>query len=338
MAKRIGKQTIVFSSPIQITKSACAVGSAEGKGPIADSFDKVFADDYLGQKTYEAAESMLIKNAIEILLNKADEKIENIDIAILGDLLDQSMASSFAIKDFSVPHISLFSACSASALTLGVGATLIESGAVNKVISAVSSHFCTAERQFRFPLNYGSKRTPNSQRTVTGSGAFLIEKGENFPRIKSVCFGKIKDYDITDANNMGAAMAPAAADTIKQYLSDTGYSPDDFDLILTGDLGLIGSRLVKELLKKDEIDITGVHDDCGLIIFDTENPDNAAGGSGCGCSATVFAGHIMQKLQNGELKRVLLCATGALLSPTSTNQGLSIPAIAHLIEVEGASK
>lgn len=335
MAERIGKQTIVFNTPIQITSSACVVGSAEGEGPIGDSFDKVFEDDYLGQKTYEAAESMLIKNAIEILLKKSNKNISDINIAVLGDLLDQSMASSFAIKDFSIPHISLFSACSASALTLGVCSTLIESGSANRALAAVSSHFCTAERQFRFPLNYGSKRTPNSQRTVTGSGAFLVEKGEEFPHIKAVCFGKIKDYDITDANNMGAAMAPAAADTIKQYLTDTNQSPDDFDLILTGDLGLIGSRLVKELLEKESIDISSVHDDCGLIIFDTNESDNAAGGSGCGCSATVFAGHIMNKLKNGELKRVLLCATGALLSPTSTNQGLSIPAIAHLVEIEG---
>ena len=335
MARKIGKQTVVFDKNIAILNSACCVGKVEGEGPLSSTFDLHFEDDYLGQKTYEAAESEMIKQAISTVLKKSQISQSDIDIAITGDLLDQSIASTFAIKDFCLPHFSVFSACSASALEMGIGAIFIESGAAKHALCTASSHFCTAERQFRFPLTYGSKRTPNSQRTVTGAGAFLLAENKNAPQIKAVTFGKIKDYDITDANNMGAAMAPAAADTIKTYFEDTSKRLEDFDLILTGDLGKIGSKLVVELLKKEGIDISKQHDDCGLIIFDLNDEKCVAGGSGCGCSASVFAGHIMQKLKNGEIKKMLFCATGALLSPTSQNQGLSIPSVAHLVEIEG---
>ena len=335
MAKRLGKQTIVFEKDVALLNSACCVGKVEGNGPLAKTFDKVFYDEYIGQKTYEAAESVLQKEAIGEVLKKENLTPNDIDIAIMGDLLDQSIASTFAIKDFSIPHFSIFSACSASALGLGIGAVLVENGAANLALCVASSHFCTAERQFRFPLNYGSKRTPNSQRTVTGAGAFLLTSQKNAPKIRAVTFGKVKDYDITDANNMGAAMAPAAADVIKAFLQDSGKKPDEYDLILTGDLGVIGSKLVIKLLQKEGIDISNRHDDCGLMIFDLEDEKSAAGGSGCGCSASVFAGHIMRKLKSGEIKKMLFCATGALLSPTSQNQGLSIPSIAHLLEIEG---
>lgn len=333
MAKRIGKQTIKLEKNIILAGTAGVVGKKEGEGPLGAGFDMVFEDEYLGQETYEAAESTLIKNAVLTAVKKASADISDMDLIVIGDLLDQSMASTYGIKDFSVPHIGLFGACSTCGLSIGLASVLLESGAVKNALAATSSHFCTAERQFRFPLEYGSKRTPNSQRTVTGSGAAVIKEGSGAPSVKAVTFGKIADYDVTDANNMGAAMAPAAADTIKAYLDDTGAKPEDFDLILTGDLGKIGSKLLIELLKKENIDISSVHNDCGLMIFDVNDKDIAAGGSGCGCSASVFCTHIMNKLINKELNRILFIPTGALLSPTSTNQGLSIPAIAHLVEI-----
>ena len=333
MAKRIGKQTILLEKDIIIKSSAGVVGKKEGEGPLAHYFDMIFEDEYLGQDTFEAAESMLVKNAVSIAAKKAEISLSDIELVVIGDLLDQSMASTYGIKDYNLAHIGLFGACSTCGLSLGLGALLVESGVAQKLIAATSSHFCTAERQFRFPLEYGSKRTPNSQRTVTGSGAAVITPGSDAPKIKAVTFGKVKDYDISDANNMGAAMAPAAADTIKAYLDDTGAKPDDFDMILTGDLGKIGQKLLIELLQEQNIDISTVHDDCGLMIFDVNQKDFAAGGSGCGCSASVLYTYIMDKFKNHEIKRILFAGTGALLSPTSSNHGLSIPSIAHLVEI-----
>lgn len=333
MSKRVGKQTILLEKDVYISGCAGVVGKKEGDGPLSKYFDKIFEDEYLGQPSFEAAESQLIKHAVSIATQKSGNEIKDIDLIVIGDLLDQSISSTFGIKDFMRPHIGLFGACSTCALSMGLGSLLVENSVANTALAATSSHFCTAERQFRFPLQYGSKRTPNSQRTVTGSGAFVLKQGTNGVKIKSVTFGKTKDYDITDANNMGAAMAPAAADTIKAYLEDTNSQPSDFDLILTGDLGKIGTKLLIELLKGENIDISSVHDDCGLMIFDVDDKDFAAGGSGCGCSASVLSTYIMDKFSSGELKRILFVGTGALLSPTSTSQGYSIPSIAHLVEL-----
>lgn len=333
MARRVGNQTIILEKDIAVKGCAGVVGKKEGEGPLSKYFDMIFEDEYLGQETFEAAESMLIKNAVTLGVKDAGFSMADIQLVLIGDLLDQSMASTYGIKDYGIPHIGLFGACSTCGLSLGLGSLLVESGVANNLVAATSSHFCTAERQFRFPLEYGSKRTPNSQRTVTGAGAAVLSQGNGKVKIKSVTFGKVKDYDVTDANNMGAAMAPAAADTIKAYLDDTGAKPDDFDLILTGDLGKIGKKLLIELLQKENIDISAVHDDCGLMIFDVDSKDFAAGGSGCGCSASVLYTYIMDKFEKGELKRILFIATGALLSPTSSNQGLSIPSIAHLVEL-----
>ena len=333
MARRVGNQTILLEKDIAIKGCAGVVGKKEGEGPLSKYFDMIFEDEYLGQETFEAAESLLVKNAVTLGVKDAGLGMADIQLVVIGDLLDQSMASTYGIKDFGLPHIGLFGACSTCGLSLGLGSLLVESGVANNLVAATSSHFCTAERQFRFPLEYGSKRTPNSQRTVTGAGAAVLSQGSGKVKIKAVTFGKIKDYDVTDANNMGAAMAPAAADTIKAYLDDTGAKPDDFDLILTGDLGKIGKKLLIELLQKENVDISSVHDDCGLMIFDVDSKDFAAGGSGCGCSASVLYTYIMDKFEKGELKRILFVATGALLSPTSSNQGLSIPSIAHLVEL-----
>lgn len=333
MARRVGNQTILLEKDIAIKGCAGVVGKKEGEGPLSKYFDMIFEDEYLGQETFEAAESLLVKNAVTLGVKDAGLGMADIQLVVIGDLLDQSMASTYGIKDFGLPHIGLFGACSTCGLSLGLGSLLVESSVADNIVVATSSHFCTAERQFRFPLEYGSKRTPNSQRTVTGAGAAVLSQGSGKVKIKAVTFGKIKDYDVTDANNMGAAMAPAAADTIKAYLDDTGAKPDDFDLILTGDLGKIGKKLLIELLQKENIDISSVHDDCGLMIFDVNSKDFAAGGSGCGCSASVLYTYIMDKFEKGELKRILFIATGALLSPTSSNQGLSIPSIAHLVEL-----
>ena len=333
MARRVGNQTILLEKDIAIKGCAGVVGKKEGEGPLSKYFDMIFEDEYLGQETFEAAESLLVKNAVTLGVKDAGLGMADIQLVVIGDLLDQSMASTYGIKDFGLPHIGLFGACSTCGLSLGLGSLLVESGVANNLVAATSSHFCTAERQFRFPLEYGSKRTPNSQRTVTGAGAAVLSQGSGKVKIKAVTFGKVKDYDVTDANNMGAAMAPAAADTIKAYLDDTGAKPDDFDLILTGDLGKIGKKLLIELLQKENVDISSVHDDCGLMIFDVNSKDFAAGGSGCGCSASVLYTYIMDKFEKGELKRILFVATGALLSPTSSNQGLSIPSIAHLVEL-----
>ena len=333
MAKRIGKKTIILENGVSIVASAGVVGKKEGAGPLGECFDMVYEDEYLAQETFEAAESMLVKNAIKYALKKAQISADDVDLSLSGDLLNQCMASTFGIKDFGFSQIGLFGACSTCALSTGLGALLVESGVANTVVAATSSHFCTAERQFRFPLEYGSKATPTSQTTVTGAGAFVLERAEKSPKIKAVTFGKIKDFDITDTNNMGAAMAPAAADTIKAYFDDTDAKPQDFDLILTGDLGKVGSDLLVELLNEKGIDISAVHNDCGTMIFDINDKNFAAGGSGCGCSASVVSTYIMDKFKKAELSRILFIGTGALLSPTSANQGLSIPSIAHLIEI-----
>ncbi len=334
MAKRIGKQTIIIEKNVGIISSAGVVGKKEYEGPLGKDFDNVFLDEYAGEESFEAAESKFLKNAIGIAMLNKELKVEDIDIVTGGDLLNQDMASTFGVKDFQIPYIGLFSACSSCSLGAGLASVIIDSGAANTAIAATSSHFCSAERQFRFPLEYGSKTTPNSQRTVTGAGAGVFAIDKSVPNIKAVTFGKVVDFGVTDANNMGAAMAPAAADTISQYFEDTGSKPDDFDLILTGDLGFVGSKILLELLSKKGFDISVVHNDCGMMMFGDNDPDYKGGGSGCGCCASIFYSHIMKKFHNNELRRILVIATGALLSPTSAFQGFSIPAIAHLIEVE----
>ncbi len=334
MAKRIGKQTILIEKSVGIISSAGVVGKKEYEGPLGKDFDNVFLDEYAGEESFEAAESKFLKNAIGIAMLNKELKVDDIDIVTGGDLLNQDMASTFGVKDFQIPYIGLFSACSSCALGAGLASVLVDSGAAKMALAATSSHFCTAERQFRFPLEYGSKTTPNSQRTVTGAGAGVFAIDKTAPNIKAVTFGKVVDFGVTDANNMGAAMAPAAADTILQYFEDTAARPSDFDLILTGDLGFIGSKILIELLGNKGVDISGVHNDCGMMMFGDGDPDYKGGGSGCGCCASIFYSHIMKKFHNNELGRILLVATGALLSPTSAFQGFSIPAIAHLIEVE----
>ena len=346
-----GKQSVTFSNPVYITHAASVVGSKEGQGPLGNQFDLVVKDDMLHQDSWEEAESAFQKKAVDIVMEKANTNPALIDLLLAGDLLGQSIASSFGTADFPVPHIGLYGACSTCGLTLLNGASWIAGGHAKKVICVPSSHFASAEKEFRFPLAYGNQRPESSTWTVTGSGAFLLcdrpdEKSRNSPlkhansiknvRISAATIGKIVDYGIKDSMNMGACMAPAAASTIAANFQDFGISPHAYDKIITGDLGTVGQTLLYDLLWKKHIDIQNVHMDCGVQIYDKVKQGTHAGGSGCGCSAVALAAMILPKLALGEWKNVLFVPTGALLSKTSFNEGMTIPGIAHgvVLEVE----
>jgi stage V sporulation protein AD len=270
---------------------------------------------------------------LQKLAEKAGMEPKQFDLVFSGDLLNQCIGSSFTLRNTGIPHLGLYGACSTMAESLLLASMTVGGGFADRVAAMTSSHFAASERQYRFPLGYGGQRTPTSQWTVTGSGAALICAEGNGPRIKACTIGTIVDLGIKDANNMGAAMAPAAIDTLTALFADTKTNPSDYDAIFTGDLGLVGSRLLHELLKNDGIDIIPCHNDCGLMIFDRNSQDVHAGGSGCGCCASVMCGHILNRMEKGELRRILICATGALLSPTSSLQGEAIPAIAHVAEI-----
>ena len=286
-----------------------------------------------GQETWEKAESELQKQTVELAMKKASLKPSDIDYIFSGDLINQCIGTTYGLRDLNIPFLGLYGACSTMAEGLLLSSLLTDSGLGGKIAAATSSHFSTAERQFRFPLSYGGQRTPSAQWTCTASGAVVLSPEGNAPYVRAVSIGSIVDLGITDANNMGAAMAPAAASTIKKYFDDTGFKPDDFDYIVTGDLGLVGSKLLNELLLKDNIDISNKHKDCGALIFDPEEQDTHAGGSGCGCSASVLCGYFLPKVQTGEIKEMIFAATGALMSPTASQQGESIPSISHLVHI-----
>ena len=335
MPQRTGRYTISMENDIFIEESAGIAGSKESEGPLGKYFDISFNDDKLGQDSWEKAESSLQTIAVNTVLKKAALLPDDIDIIFAGDLLNQCISSTFGLKELNIPFMGQYGACSTMAQTLALGAIFTDSNAANRAVAVTSSHFCSAERQFRLPLEYGGQRTPSAQWTVTGAGAALISKKPSAAKIKHVTIGRIKDLDIKDANNMGAAMAPAAAETIMSFLSDTNTKISDIDLILTGDLGKVGSALLRELLQREGIDISSIHNDCGMLIFDTVKQDVHSGGSGCGCSASVFCSYIMKNIKAGRLHNVLFTATGALMSPTSSQQGESIPGIAHLIHICG---
>lgn len=334
MAKRIGKYTIQMEHLPCVESFASVCGKKEAEGPLAKYFDHIFKDTTLGESSWEKAESKLQAKAVELALKKSNLESSDIDFIFAGDLLNQCISSTFGLKNLNVQFLGQYGACSTMAQTLILASLMVETNIAKKCIAVTSSHFCSAERQFRFPLEYGGQRTPTAQWTVTGSGAIVVGNSGQSPFISSVTVGKIIDLGIKDANNMGAAMAPAAADTIKNFLVDTNTFPDDYDLILTGDLGEIGSNLLKELLIKEKVDIKNNHSDCGLLIYNQKEQDVHAGGSGCGCSASVLCSVILNRLKKGELKNVLFVATGALMSPTSTQQGESIPSIAHLVNLK----
>lgn len=324
--------TVLFENRPSIVSYAAVVGKKEGEGPLAARFDQIFDDTTLGEASWEKAESMMQAAALRIALRKGELTAQDIECTFAGDLLNQCIGSSFGLLEFGIPQVGLYGACSTMALSLAMAAIFVGFGVSRQVAAVTSSHFCSAERQFRFPIVYGGQRTPTAQWTVTGSGAAIVSQG-NGVNISAVTIGKMIELGVKDANNMGAAMAPAAADTIKAHINAVGARPSDYDLILTGDLGKIGSRLLCELLEKDGLSIRDVHNDCGLMIYDLKKQDVHAGGSGCGCSASVLCSEILQRFEEGSLRRVLFCATGALMSTTSSQQGEAIPGIAHAVEL-----
>ena len=337
MAKRIGSRTIVLESAPSLRGYAAVVSKKEGEGPLGREFDMVSDDAYFGEKTWEKAESHIQKEALNRALGKAGTTPSQVDFVFAGDLLNQCIGSAYAMRGMNVPFIGLYGACSTMAESLALASLFVECGIAECAAAVTSSHFCSAERQFRFPLEYGCVRAPTSQWTVTGGGAAIVSGGETAPFVREVCFGKINDLGVTDINNMGAAMAPAAADTVSQYFSDTLTSADNFDMIFTGDLGYVGSEMLAELLERDGISLGKKHMDCGKLIYDKKQ-EVEAGGSGCGCAASVLCSYIANRIRRENWRNVLFIATGALMSPTSNQQGESIPGIAHLIRLSADKK
>ncbi len=325
-------KSIIKFENVYIKEYASCVGKKESEGPLGSCFDLKEQDMRFGEDSWEIAESELSRRCIEILLSKSNVKGEDVSLVTGGDLLNQCIASAFALSESNIPYLGLYGACSTCAEGLIVGSTMCEKMGKD-VVSFASSHFCSAEKQYRFPLEYGGQRTPTSQFTVTGCGSFLLS-GNGKIKVTEGMFGRIIDGKITDANNMGAAMAPAAADTLMRYFKETSTSPDDYDVIATGDLGVEGFELTKHLMMSENIVMGDAFTDCGIMIYDVENQDTHSGGSGCGCSAVVTAGHFCRLLEKGEIKNMLLIGTGALLSKISAFQGRTIPAVAHLVKLE----
>ncbi len=334
MPERRGKYTISLSGRPTILGYASVVGKKEGEGPLGELFDQVFTDTRLGEKTWEKAESRLQKEALSRALNKAGFSPSQVDVLFTGDLLNQNIASTFGMRDSQIPLLNQFGACSTMAQTLAMASIFVDSGAADVATAVTSSHFCTAERQFRFPLEYGGQRPATSQWTATASGAVLVGLGGGKVHIADVCIGCIVDLGITDTNNMGAAMAPAAADTLFKYLTDTQTHSGEYDFIATGDLGAEGSALFKTLMARDGERLGDEYFDCGMLIYDRKRQDVHAGGSGCGCSASVLCSLILGNMESGKWHDGLFIATGAMMSPTSSQQGESIPGIAHLIHLK----
>ncbi len=331
--QKLGKQTIKFDSPPTILDCASIVGPKEGNGPLAKYFDLCLTDEFWGEKTWEKAESKIIKETINSVISKSGIAATDIDYCFAGDLLNQCISSSFAIRDSNIPFFGIFGACSTFVEGLSLGAICTE-GFANNVLCATSSHFCSAEKQFRFPLELGNQRPPTAQWTVTGSGAAIISKDGKGPYITHITTGKIVDKGISDANNMGAAMAPAFIDTLVTHFLDTGRKPSYYDLILSGDLGYVGKDIAIDLAKKQGYNIKSNYNDCGVLIFDKGAQDTHSGGSGCACCGSVFSGYIFKELKSRKLKNVLLIATGALMNSMSVQQGETIPGIAHAISIE----
>ena len=331
--EKIGKQTIKFDNPPTILECASIVGPKEAQGPLAKYFDQTLEDEFWGEKTWEKAESKIIKETVNTVITKSGISASEIDCMFAGDLLNQCISSSFGLRDVGIPFFGVFGACSTFVESMCLGAIAIESFAKN-VLCATSSHFCSAEKQFRFPLELGNQRPPTSQWTVTGSGAAIVAKNGTGPFITHVTPGKIVDMGIKDSNNMGAAMAPAALDTLIAHFKDTGRKPSYYDAIITGDLGHIGKEIVTEMASSKGYNIKSNYNDCGVLIFDKQKQDTHSGGSGCACCGTVFSGYFFKQLKDKKINKILLIATGALTNSTSTQQGESIPGIAHAIAIE----
>jgi len=317
----------------RIIGTAAVVGRKEGEGPLGLQFDKILDDDTFGADSWEKAESALIEAAVELCLSKCNLQDGDPDVVFTGDLLNQCVASTFGLREKNIPQMGVYGACSTMASSLINAAVFAECCAAGVSLAATSSHFSSSQRQFRTPLTYGGQRTPTAQWTVTGAGAAAVGR-EGSVKITAAQIGTMVDLGVTDPSNMGAAMAPAAAQTIQRILTNTDMNPGDFHMILTGDLGAVGGQLLLELLEKDKIIIEKQHRDCGMLIYDNQKQDTHAGGSGCGCSASVLCGSVIPAIERGEIGRVLFVATGALMSTTSSQQGESIPGIAHAVILE----
>lgn len=329
------KHSFELPQPVVINAWASVAGKKESEGPLGNTFDITVTDPYFGQKNWELAESKMQQIALDTLGSKIGMQKNDFDLVVSGDLLNQCIGSSFTLRNTNIPHLGLYGACSTMAESLLVASMAVSGGFFQTAAAVTSSHFASSERQYRFPLGYGGQRTPTAQWTVTGSGAALLQRSGNGPKITACTVGSVNDLGIKDANNMGPAMAPAALSTILSHFQDFNIDADYFDLIVTGDLGELGKESLLALAQKEGLSLGGKLLDCGTLVFDTSKQDVHSGGSGCGCSAIVLCGYLLKKLADRKLKRILFCGTGALLSPTSTQQGRSIPGVCHAVSITG---
>lgn len=332
----LGKQSISFAYPVYVRGCAAIVGKKEGEGPLGRHFDEVEEDDKFGQKTWEEAESVMQRKTASMAVGKAGLQMDDIRMIFAGDLLAQSIASSFGIGGLDCPLYGLFGACSTMGESLALASMAVAGGYGEYVLAVTSSHFATAEKEFRFPLGYGNQRPLSASWTVTASGACVVGNKKGKVKITGVTTGKVTDYGLKDSQNMGACMAPAACNTIVQHLKDFGRKPEDYDKIITGDLGYVGQQILLDLLEKEGYPSAKVHGDCGILIYDRETQDTHSGGSGCGCSAAVLASYIIPKVACGDWKRALFVPTGALMSKVSFYEGNSVPGIAQAVILENA--
>ena len=330
-----GKQSFRLESPPVITNWASVAGKKESEGPLGNTFDLTENDTYFGQKSWELGEKKMQQLALNTLLKKSNMRESDIRLVFSGDLLNQCIGSSFSLRNTGIPHLGLYGACSTMSESLLLAAMAVGGNFADNAVAMTSSHFASSERQYRFPLGYGGQRTPTSQWTVTGAGAALVCKSGKGPKITACTVGTVTDLGIKDANNMGAAMAPAAFATIKAHFNDLNTCAEDFDLIVTGDLGQLGKESLLALARQEGLSLGGKLTDCGTLVFDNTKQDVHSGGSGCGCSAITLCGYLLNRLSAGKLKKILFCGTGALLSPTSTQQGMPIPGICHAVSISG---
>lgn len=337
-SKRIGAQTMRLSNPPSVLSFAAVGGKMEAKGPLAEYFDELSEDHFWGEKTWEKGESTMQKHALSRALEKGNLKPNDLDAVFAGDLLNQCIGSSFSLREFGIPFYGLYGACSTMGESLSLAALLIDGGFASRVAALTSSHFCTAERQYRMPVPYGSQRTPTSQWTATASGCCILGESGDGPYVTHVTTGKIVDKGITDANNMGAAMVPAAYSTLSALFRDTRTKPEDYDLIVTGDLGLLGHDIVADFFDRDGMPLGERYTDCGLLLYDRKAQDMHCGASGCGCSAAVLNGYLLRGMREGKWDKIIFAPTGALLSPTSSFQGESIPGICHAVVLSNSKE
>lgn len=329
---RVG-DTLFFDSPVFVETWGTAVGTKEGAGPLGSYFDYVARENRFGKKTWEQAESRMVELACDAALSKTGLTPSKLDCALGGDLLNQCISSAFAMRGMGAPYLGLYGACSTMAESLLLGSTLVSGGFAGRTLCLACSHFCSAERQYRYPLEYGGQRPPSAQWTATACGAAVVCGHETPVRVTAATIGRIYDPGVKDSANMGAAMAQSAYETLRTFFRDSGTGPEDYDLMITGDLAAIGRDIVVELFRRDGVTLDDRYQDCGMLLYD-DSQDAHAGASGCGCSAAVLCGRILPDLAEGRLKKVLFCGTGALMSPTSANQGETIPGICHLLRLE----